>query len=187
MACLITASLVINQAYASDATITVDGNELYASEEDAPRFMDKLQGAVENIDNGVVITVTSDDVATVEKLQNMPDAFAEDGRGGPFEEMFDVDQTVVTKTVESLENGVKITLTSDDVTVVEKLQSQAEEFAKFDPPAEINVSRTVENIDNGVVVTITSDDANVVKMLQENEGEMRHHGHGIHNEQDEND
>lgn len=76
----------------------------------------------------------------------------------------------VTKQVENLPNGVKITLTSSDPKVVAQIQNKTEtcgkEGCKDCPMHAEGVNRTVEKIANGVVITATSADAQVVSALQ---------------------
>ncbi len=87
-------------------------------------LMAEVDQAVEVIENGIQITLTSEDPETVEKLQNLPEEgpFGPGHGGGhglkpPF---FGED---VTRSVEEIDNGVVITLTSDDEDTVEKLQN----------------------------------------------------------------
>ena len=65
---------------------------------------------VENISNGVVVTITADDAAMVEKIQNKEER-------APRNE-------AITKTVVQITNGVQMTITSDDAETVEKIQSK---------------------------------------------------------------
>lgn len=122
-----------------------------------PNFMQNVDRSVEKIENGVVLTLTTDDADTLQKLQDWstetPDHEPEFMQN-------------VTRTVVQLDNGVQITLTSDDSDTVTKLQEgplgggHHEDFMQ-------NVNRTVENTDNGVIITLTSDDPETVKLLQE--------------------
>lgn len=76
----------------------------------------------------------------------------------------------VSKQVENLPNGVKITLTSSDPKVVAQIQSKTEtcgkEGCKDCPMHAEGVTRTVEKIENGAVITATSSDAQLVAALQ---------------------
>ena len=77
------------------------------------QFMrENLTHSVENISNGVIRTITSDDAGTVEKLHTR------EARPSRNED--------VTRTIEKLENGLKITIISDDADLVEKIQSRGE-------------------------------------------------------------
>ncbi|KDA53646.1 hypothetical protein EG19_05455 [Thermoanaerobaculum aquaticum] len=82
----------------------------------------------------------------------------------------------VSKQVENLPNGVKITLTSSDPKVVAQLQSKSEacdkEGCKNCPMHAEGVTRTVEKIANGVVITATSADAQLVAALQKHASGM---------------
>ncbi len=75
---------------------------------------EKITHSVENIDNGVVKIVTSNDAEVVAHLQSRHENRPERGR----EE--------VTHSVENISNGVKITITSDDPEIVERIQSRSE-------------------------------------------------------------
>lgn len=143
-------------AYAEDLSEATAETELPAPQ-DGPRFFDEnVTRTVEDIDNGVIITLTTDDADTLEKLQNPP---ADDQDKGPLADE-------VTREITLLENGIQITLTSDDETVVEKLQNM-EDHPHMGPMEQMNIDRTVENTENGVVVTLTSDDPDTVTFLQE--------------------
>lgn len=124
-----------------------------------PDFMQKLTRTVEKIDNGVVITLTTDDADTLTKLQDF-EANA-DQHHGPLQDMQNVTRTIV-----QLDNGVQITLTSDDAATVQKLQ-HGPRGGGHHPGQLPNVTRSVEKIDNGVVITLTSDDPDTVIKLQE--------------------
>jgi len=74
---------------------------------------EKITHSVENIANGVVKTITSDDTDVVAQIQS---------RGvenAPRNEN-------VTRTVENLSNGIKVTTTSDDSEIVERMQNYAD-------------------------------------------------------------
>lgn len=76
-------------------------------------YRNKTVHAVENIDNGIIKTITSDDPEVVAHIQersaqNMPK---------------DPDKNSIQKTVENIANGVKITITSDTEEGVEHLQN----------------------------------------------------------------
>ncbi len=97
-----------------------------------------------NVSNGIQITVTSTDAATVTKLQtNAPNAHGFDfgigverGKRGPgmpgmFGQEFDKN---VTRSVQNIDNGIQITLTSTDAATVTKLQQEAAMMAKMPAP-----------------------------------------------------
>ncbi|QQS59365.1 hypothetical protein IPN35_00540 [Candidatus Peregrinibacteria bacterium] len=67
----------------------------------------------------------------------------------------------ITRTTENIENGVVITMTSDNQEAVTMLQSKESKEPRRD-----NVARTQENIENGIKITITSDDPEIVKEIQ---------------------
>ena len=153
-----TASVVASQAaYASEASDETGTSASLEKHGPGPLPFDgNVERSVEDIENGVIITLTTDDADTLEKLQNMPDEAPEDA---PFADE-------VTREITLLDNGVQITLTSEDATVVEKLQNMPDKpgHPSFE---ELNIDRTVENTENGVVITLTSDDQDVIEMLQE--------------------
>ncbi len=145
-----TGAVAINQASAE----TVSQNPPQMMDQ-GPDFKQDVTRSVEKIDNGVVITLTSDDADVVQKLQDHQ----------PQHEMENVTRTVV-----NLDNGVQITLTSDDADTVQKLQEGPKEGPRgggFHPGQMEGVTRSVENIDNGIVITLTSDDPEIVAKLQE--------------------
>ncbi len=157
-----TASVVASQAAYAETT----------TEQHRPgpmAFDEHVERTVEDIDNGVLITLTTDDADTLEKLQAMPDEAPEDA---PFADE-------VTREITLLDNGVQIQLTSDDPAVVEKLQNMPDE--PMHPSFEdLNIDRTVENTENGVVITLTSDDQDVVEMLQDRADDEFFIGKGFH-------
>lgn len=145
-----TSAVVVNGVSADDSTGEIGLQKMH------PQFMENVDRSLEEIDNGVVITLTTDDADTLEKLQQMEENLDESKRPDFMQE--------VERSVEILDNGVQITLTSEDAEIVEKLQNMPEPGEHFE---NLNIERSVENIDNGVIITLTSDDAEVVKMLQE--------------------
>ena len=98
-----------------------------------------------------------------ERFQNQPS----------FEEMQKIRDSI-TRTVENIENGVEITITSPDAEAVAHLQENkaTKEYRNED------VVHTVENLENGVKMTITSDDAEEVAKIQERAEEGGKRGKG---------
>lgn len=88
-------------------------------------------------------------------------------------------QESIQRSVENIDNGVIMTVTSDDEDVVTHLQSK-----ERPEPRHEGVLRTVENIENGVRITVTSNDPETVERIQnrhENEGWGHgRRGQGIH-------
>ncbi|MGC8916726.1 MAG: hypothetical protein ACP5NF_07080 [Thermoanaerobaculum sp.] len=81
----------------------------------------------------------------------------------------------VARQVETLPNGVKITLTSSDPKVVAQLQSRGEacgKDCKDCPMHAAGVTRTVEKVANGVTITATAADAALVAKLQQHAATM---------------
>ncbi len=127
-------------------------------------FERKVNRTVENIESGVIITLTTDDAEELKRLQSM----TEMPTHGPMAAWMDeVDQAF-----NLLDNGVQITLTSDDPSIVDKLQHMPEDprgKGHHGPMGMLfgkDVKHSVENIENGVVITLTSDDPKVVEGLQ---------------------
>ncbi len=158
---------VINNASA-------DETQIERPEMESGNFVKKVTRTVENIDNGVIITLTTDDATELERLQQMTEMPNHKPGGGLMDE---VDQAFNV-----LDNGVQITLTSEDPAIVEKLQNLPEE-GPFGPGHgghgpklpffSEDVDRSVEEIDNGVVITLTSDDEDMVEKLQNFEWEPK--------------
>lgn len=129
-------------------------------------FENKVTRSVENIENGVIITLTTEDEESLEHLQNMTEMPT---HGPMMDWMEDVDQAINV-----LDNGVEITLTSEDPEVVEKLQNLPEPGSMGGGPGHMpmpmffgeDVERSVETIENGIVITLTSEDPEVVEKLQ---------------------
>lgn len=155
-----TGTLAIIQNVSADESV-----ELERHMENPEQFEHKVDRIVENIENGVMITLTTEDAEALEKLQSM----TEMPQGPKMDWMNDVDQAF-----NILDNGVQITLTSEDSEVVEKLQNlpeprpmgQGHGHMPMPPFFGENVERSVEIIDNGVVITLTSEDAEIVEKLQ---------------------
>jgi hypothetical protein len=81
----------------------------------------------------------------------------------------------VSRQVENIPGGVKITLTANDAQVVAKLQSQPEACkgeCKDCPMHAQGVTRKVEKIDKGVVITATASDPKLVEALQAHAASM---------------
>jgi len=77
---------------------------------------DSVTKNVEKISNGIIVTVTSDDAAVVEKIQN--------------KEHRDPKNEEITRTIENISNGVKMTITSDNSDLVEKIQNHEDRLQK---------------------------------------------------------
>ncbi len=86
----------------------------------------------------------------------------------------------VSKEVQNLPNGVKISLTSSDPKVVAQLQDKTaacgKEKCKDCPLHAEGVTRTVEKIANGVVITATSFDSQLVAAVQKHAAGMTNAG-----------
>lgn len=67
----------------------------------------------------------------------------------------------IDRSVENIENGVIVTLTSDNADAVEHLQSKDQP-----EPRHEGVTKVVENLENGIRMTITSTDADEVARIQ---------------------
>lgn len=144
-----------------------------------PEMFDKnVTRSVQNITNGVTVTLTSTDAAIVTKLQSIPQPPTP-----PADSKITVTQTNVA-------NGIQITTTSTDAATVTKLQDEAKNGRNFGPgfgpgirgprgerrgPGmegmfDPNVQRSVQKISNGITITLTSIDAATVTKLQQQAG-----------------
>lgn len=113
-----------------------------------------------NITDGadnLVITLTTDDAETLEKIQNKRHK-----KGKRHGQKHSGMKSMIDKTVENLDNGVQITLTTEDADALEKIQNSDRHEGK--EKEGVTVVKT--NIDNGVLITITSDDAEQVEKIQ---------------------
>ena len=79
-------------------------------------------------------------------------------------------QDAVTRSVANIDNGVKMTMTSNDAKVVAMMQDKAptctQGACEGCPMHAEGVTRTVENTADGIVVTATAADAALVAKLQ---------------------
>ena len=80
------------------------------------KFKDSVTREVTNIDNGIVMTMTSTDPEMVAKLQTEKENKFKNKKA----------DRAVTHTKENIENGVRITITSSDADTVTRLQSKKE-------------------------------------------------------------
>lgn len=81
----------------------------------------------------------------------------------------------VSRQVENIPGGVKITLTASDPQAVATLQQKAEACSsecKDCPMHAPGVNRTVEKTDNGVVITVTSSDPKQAEAIQAHAASM---------------
>lgn len=155
---------------------SADDTEMERPQMEPNNFVKKINRTVENIENGIIITLTTDDATELERLQTMTEMPMHGPGGGLMDE---VDQAFNV-----LDNGVQITLTSEDPEVVEKLQNLPEE-GPFGPGHgghgpklpffSEDVTRSVEEIENGIVITLTSDDEDMIEKLQNFEWEPKEH------------
>lgn len=134
-----------------------------------PEMFKNVDKKVENISNGVKMTLSSTDTAVVAKLQSMQQPPASK-------------DSKVTVTRTNIANGVEVTMTSNDADTVKKIQTGHKFVHRgFDVRRSglqgknflgKNVEKKVENITNGVKITMTSTDAAIVTKLQS----MKHPG-----------
>jgi hypothetical protein len=162
---------LVQNASAEDASAGFAGSAGSAEEMGRPGMEMRAQvdRTVENISDGVIITLTTEDSSALEHLQSMTEFPAHRGNGDFMES---VDQEI-----NLLDNGIQITLRSEDPETVDRLQNMPEPGEKGMhfrrggegplPFMNENVERTVEDIENGVVITLTSEDDEVVSQLQD--------------------
>jgi hypothetical protein len=143
---------------------------------DSPFHAEGVESAIENIDNGVTVTFTTEDADKVTELQEFAAKKAEGGedhKGCKGE--CPCKWEGVTKSYENLDNGVKMTLIAEDAELVTKVQEfmaakaegghgcghhgEGKHAAHGDSPWAIfhakGVTRTAENLDNGVKMLFT--------------------------------
>ncbi len=128
-------------------------------------LLKNIQRQVKNIDNGVVVTMTSTDADTVKKLQS------KDRPKFPQDKLADKNITV---TQSNITNGVQLTITSTDATMVKTIQEREAQggfmgkgHGMFGQKGMLkNLDRSVTNVANGVEITMTSTDADTVTKLQ---------------------
>ncbi len=156
-----------------EITLTSDNEEAVEFLQNRPEREPKNENVtrtIENLDNGIKITITSDDEEEIAKIQEhsknqQPGMNKGRGkRGGNRDDgcaggAFFAD---INREVTNIDNGVEITLTSDNEEAVEFLQNRPEREPKNE-----NVTRTIENLDNGIKITITSDDEEEIAKIQE--------------------
>lgn len=123
----------------------------------------------------LVVSITSTDEAEVTKIQEKANQTPEERQAekelrkaerGAFRD-------AMTKTVTNLDNGVQVTLSSDDAEVVAKIQNSDRHENK--EKKGIVVTKTLT--DTGVMMTITSDDVEQVAKIQHH-AERRQDGEG---------
>lgn len=130
-----------------------------------PPRSNSIKRTVTNIDNGVIVTCTSDNADEVKMIQshNPPTPPAD---------------SKVTVVKENLSNGIKVTITSTDSETVKNIQAHE---AQGGGPRGMkggengqgqqlkDVKRTVTNTSDGVTVHFSSTDASTIKLLQDRE------------------
>ncbi|MBU1022875.1 hypothetical protein KKB99_01200, partial [bacterium] len=82
----------------------------------------KVNRSIENIDNGVVIELTSTDPEIVKRIQERAGKASMEKQGN---KKGKGDCGDVVRTVTNIENGVRITMTSDNPETVKKIQERA--------------------------------------------------------------
>jgi hypothetical protein len=119
------------------------------------------------------LTVLSVGALGVSQVDRASAHDSEGERGGRFQAkafLEDIERSVV-----NIEDGVVLTITSDDEEAIAALHERANrepgevpQAEKFEKRPEID--HDVKILDNGVEITITSEDPEVVTQLQEHEG-----------------
>jgi len=151
------------------------------------KILKDVKKRVEETENGMIVTMTSDNPQVVQKLQANKNKYQKNG------------EKKIEHSVEDIANGIKITITTEDAQALERLRRRttmhktrlkSEKRVKMlsngvqytitntDPrviaflhsrePKEPKntVTITKENISNGIVVTMTTDDAELLQKLQ---------------------
>jgi hypothetical protein len=136
----------------------------------SPFHAEGIDAAVENLDNGVKMSFTSEDAETVAHIQEHMAKKAESGEGCGGD--CPCGWEGVTKSVENLDNGLSVTLTTEDAESVPKLQeaiaakaadegesggcSHGEGENAWDLLHADSVTRTAENLDNGAKIVFSA-------------------------------
>lgn len=107
------------------AGIAIDGysNSASAQDNSNERQRPAVDRSVTNINNGVVIELTSSDPDVVKRIQERKET--RKGGGGD-----KCDAPKAERTVKNIKDGVRITITSDDPDTVEMIQTRAEEMKR---------------------------------------------------------
>lgn len=120
-----------------------------------PAFHPGLKGQftpeITKLDNGIEMIITIEDPKVLKKMQS-------------HEPKTPRLNSEIKITKENLENGIKITKTSDNQEVVAHLHEMADRIEM-----KKSITRETTNIDNGIVMTIISTDPEVVKKIQSKE------------------
>ena len=80
----------------------------------------------------------------------------------------------ITRNVEKLDNGVRITETSEDAETVSRLHDKADKFAMKD-----KISKEVIELDNGVKVTVSGSDAESIEFIQSRDEKRKDAPEGV--------
>ncbi len=79
---------------------------------------------VEKIDNGVIVTITTDDADALARMRERQ----ENGQNGNGQGL---NRENVSRSIETLANGARITITTDDADTLERLHARADEGWKM--------------------------------------------------------
>lgn len=108
-------------ATAADAEEAAAGDGVAEGHPNSPFHAEGVEATVENTDNGVVMTLLTEDAEQAAQLQEhaakKADGDAHEGHGDCA-----CKWEGVTRTVENVEGGIKITLTTEDAELVTKVQ-----------------------------------------------------------------
>ena len=89
---------------------------------DSPFHAEGVESAIENIDNGVTVTFTTENADQVTELQEFVAKKAEGDAHEGCKHECACKWEGVTKSYENLDNGVTMTLTAEDAELVTKIQ-----------------------------------------------------------------
>ena len=135
------------------------------------RFRENVDVAHALTDDGVILTMTSDDEEVVARLhERLADGDLPMLHHADEERFADVEFAT-----NELDNGVEIIVSSDDPDVVERIQERAEnggrghggERGGRGDRFRESVDLTVTTLDNGAVITMTTDDADALEHMME--------------------
>lgn len=127
-----------------------------------PPRSNTIKRTVTNIENGVIVTCTSDNADEVKMIQShTPPTPPKDSK--------------VSVVKENLSNGIKVTITSTDAETIKNIQAREAQGGRgmhrgMQNDVELkDVKRVVTNTADGVTISISSTDPETVKVIQERE------------------
>lgn len=115
---------------------------------------DDVTKTVSKIDNGIILTLTTEDADLLTKIQARENKKEREN---------------VTTSKVNIANGVQLTITSDDAETVAKMHERADRSVNKQ-----NTTKVVENLDNGVQITVTGSTPEAIAAILEREEKLGH-------------